>query len=273
MKKVALLSLLIITVALHLSAAPPGQVAAVRNVPDAYNFWLYAPEEYSEQPDTKFPVIIFMHGASLCGRDMSRSRRYGVLDAIEKGRKINALVVAPQNPGGSWKPSRINNILEWVKGNCRVDTNCVYVIGMSLGGYGTMDFVGTYPHKVAAAIAMCGGCSLSDPTGLGDAPLWIIHGTADRAVSVKQSQRVVDALKAADKTSLLRYEWVPGMNHGGPARYFYCAKTYEWLFSHRLDDHPRGINRAIDITAQDRANAYKDISPRDGHIKTVKEIK
>ncbi len=267
----AIITFTLVAVAVH---AASGQIAAMRGVvPDGYNFWLYAPQEYKEQPDAKFPVIIFMHGASLCGSDMNRSRRYGVLDAIEKGRKVNALVIAPQNPGGGWKPSKVNAILEWVVANHRVDTTRVYVVGMSLGGFGTMNFVGTYPHKVAAALAMCGGCTLSNPTGLGDVPLWIIHGTADKAVKVGQSQKVVSALKAAGKASLLRYEWIPGMNHAGPARYFYCAKTYEWLFSHSLADSPRKVNRAINITAGDRAGAYKDISPRDTPIETVTEIK
>ncbi len=72
-----------------------------------------------------------------------------------------------------------------------VDTTRVYVIGMSLGGYGTLDFVGTYPQRVAAAMALCGGSTLKDMSGLADVPFWIQHGTADRAVPVSQSKAVV----------------------------------------------------------------------------------
>ena len=267
-------TLLLVAALTSTMQAASGKVAAMRDVvPDGYDFWLYAPEEYDEKPHERFPVIIFMHGASLCGRDMKRSRRYGVLDAVEKGREINALIITPQNPGGSWKPHKINAILEYVVKNCRVDTSRVYVIGMSLGGYGTMDFVGTYPEKVAAAMALCGGCTLNDCTGLGDAPLWIIHGTADRAVRVGQSKKVVKALHDAGKDSLLRYEWIPGMNHSQPSRYFYLAKTYEWLFSHSLNDNPRKVNREITISAAERKAAYSDISSRDTPIATVTEIK
>ena len=39
-----------------------------------------------------------------------------------------------------------------------------------------------YPDKVAAAMALCSGCSLKDMSGLGTVPLWIMHGTADRIV-------------------------------------------------------------------------------------------
>ena len=190
-----------------LAQAQIGKVAAMRNkVPDSYNFWLYAPNEYYEYPDDLFPVIIFLHGQSLCGNDMMRSRKYGVLDAISMGRHVEAMVINPQNPGGSWNPEKINRILDWVIENYRVDPCKVYVIGMSLGGYGTMDFVGTYPEKVTAAMALCGGCSLKDVQGLGSVPFWIMHGTADAAINISQSKKVVEALKAErnDKLSPVR---------------------------------------------------------------------
>ena len=73
--------------------AQNGQLAAMRNtVPESYNFWLYAPREYTHEHQ-KVPVIIFLHGASLCGRNLDKVRRYGPLDAIVKGRDIDALTL------------------------------------------------------------------------------------------------------------------------------------------------------------------------------------
>ncbi len=57
-------------------------------VPNSYNFWLYTPENTLEEEVEPKPVVIFLHGASLCGRDLNKVRRYGTLDAIEKGRNI-----------------------------------------------------------------------------------------------------------------------------------------------------------------------------------------
>jgi predicted peptidase len=105
---------------------------------------------------------------------------------------------------------------------------------MSLGGFGTMDVCGTYPDRIAAGIALCGGTSLKDVSGLGKLPFWIIHGTADRAVPIRQSKEVVEKLQDSHNDSRLRYEWLEGGNHGTPARIFYLKKTYEWLFSHSL---------------------------------------
>ena len=51
-------------------------------VPDNYNFWVYTPGDYEEEGHP-LPLVIFLHGASLCGRNLDRVRRYGVLDAIK----------------------------------------------------------------------------------------------------------------------------------------------------------------------------------------------
>ena len=89
-------------------------------IPGGYNFWVYTPTEYYYTLN-ETPVIIFLHGQSLCGRDLNRVRRYGPLDAIVKGRQVDALVVVPQNPGGSWNPKKINDVLEWTKKNYACD--------------------------------------------------------------------------------------------------------------------------------------------------------
>lgn len=228
------------------------------SIPGGYDFWVYTPQDYYYSLDST-PVIIFLHGRSLCGRNLNRVKRYGPLDAIVKGRQIDALVLVPQNPGGSWKPDKINDVLEWTKKHYPMDSTRVYVIGMSLGGYGTLDFAGTYPDKVAAAMALCGGSTLKDVSGLGELPLWIIHGTADRAVPIKQSKVVVEQLKKEGKDKRLRYDWLKGASHGALARILYMTKTYDWLFSHSLIDKNRPVNKEIDIDKSDLSKAYNDM--------------
>jgi predicted peptidase len=243
---------------LNISAQYDYLMANRKVIPGGYDFWIYTPEDYYYSQEST-PVIIFLHGASLCSRDLNRSRRYGPLDAIVKGREIPALVIVPQNPGGAWNPKKINEVLEWTLKNYPADSTRVYVLGMSLGGYGTLDFAGTYPEKVAAAMALCGGSTLKDLQGLGKLPLWILHGTADRAVGIKESKRVVEALKDAHNDSRLRYDWLPGANHGALARAFYLKRTYEWLFRHSLTDKDRPLCREYSITNADLKGAYSDM--------------
>lgn len=229
------------------------------SIPNGYNFWVYTPIDYFYSQEHT-PVIIFLHGASLCGRNLNRVRRYGPLDAIVKGREIEALTIVPQNPGGAWNPKKIMDVLDWVKRNYACDTTRVYVLGMSLGGYGTMDVCATYPDRIAAGMAFCGGSSLKDVSGLGKLPFWIIHGTADRAVPIKQSKVVVEKLKESGNDTRLLYDWWQGANHGAPARLFYLRKTYEWLFSHSLLDKDRPVNCDISIRYEDLRKVYDDVN-------------
>jgi predicted peptidase len=54
----------------------------------AYPFWIHVPEAAKTE---KQPILIFLHGKSLSGTDLNRVKRYGVLKAMEKGRKIPAI--------------------------------------------------------------------------------------------------------------------------------------------------------------------------------------
>lgn len=244
-------------------AANPDIKAVKGQVADGYNFWLYTPATAAAKVDSVgTPVVIFLHGASLCGSNLDRVKRYGTIDAITHGRELDAYVIAPQNPGGAWSPRRVMNIVDYLCRDHNVDTTRIYVLGMSLGGYGTLDLAATYPDKIAAAIAMCGGASVSDLSGLAKLPLWIIHGTADRAVTVAQSDRVVQAIECGrDSSDMVRltYDRIKGMNHSRPARLFYRMDIYDWLMSHSLTDSLRAAKPTFPLTDQVFQTAYKDL--------------
>lgn len=232
-------------------------------IPRGYNF-LFSPAPEDTVPTAK-PLIVFLHGASLCGTNLERVRRYGPIDAIERGRHIDAHIVAPQNPGGGWKPSKVMEVIDYVKAGHDIDTTRIYVIGMSLGGYGTIDFAAAYPDKTAAAIAICGGGTSATLTNLNRLPLWIVHGTGDRAVNIVQSDNVVMAMRMEDnETPRLVYDRVPGMNHSEPARMFYMPEIYEWLFKHSLTDEDRPVHQPIRITRDGLRKAYDGLKSKGG---------
>ena len=194
--------------------------------PGGYNFWVRTPDGYYQSAEKhKWPLVIFLHGASLCGHNLNSVLRYGTLDAIKMGRNVPAVVIAPQNPGGAWKPSKLNDI------------------------------------RIAAAMALCGGCTLKNQEGLGKVPLWIMHCTADRAVALSQSTRVVNNLVSQGRQTRLRYDWLSGASHGALARIFYLSETYDWLFSHSLKDKGRPLNRTISITQAAMQTVYRGLNP------------
>lgn len=180
------------------------------------------------------PLLVFLHGRSLSGTDLNRVKRYGILNEIERGRKIPAVVIAPQvRPSESWNPDKVWALVQYVQEKYQTDSNRLYVAGMSLGGYGTFHFVGKYADKVAAAGAFCGGGYTKDACRLSQVPLWVIHGTKDGAVPFSESKKMVEAIQACGKSNLLKFTVLPDAGHGAPERFFHRDEFYDWLFSHR----------------------------------------
>ena len=83
------------------------QLYAMRDsVQNGYNFWLYLPDGYQDMRQERMakpnsddvkdpmPIVLFLHGRSLSGTDLYTVRKYGTIDAIKRGRKINAVVIA-----------------------------------------------------------------------------------------------------------------------------------------------------------------------------------
>lgn len=258
------------------------QMYAMRDsVSNGYNFWLYVPEGYedcrverakgSEEVSKPKPVVIFLHGRSLSGTDIYKVRKYGTLDALWRGRKIDAVVIAPQvNHGDWWRPERVMNVVDWVAKRYDVDLTRVYVLGMSLGGYGAIDVAAAYPDRIAAAIGLCGGSTkrTSELGALNKVPLWIMHGTADASVAVSASRRVRDGMKEAGSTSRLRYDEHAGAGHSIYARTFYLPEAYEWLFKHSTTDKNRPVDKSVKIPYSRFSNAYSGL-PRGGGKVTI----
>lgn len=256
----------------HFSISKAQHLTAHRgDVKDAYNFWFYEPP--ADSASVRKPLVVFLHGKSLSGKNLNRVKRYGPINALEMGMHIDAYVLAPQTRG-SWSPQRVLRLVDWAVERYNIDTNRVYLIGMSLGGYGTLDVAGTYPDRFAAAMALCGGSTLKELCGLNRLPLWILHGTADRAVGIGASQRVVDAMESCDSASRLIWTPLKGANHGRLARIFYLPKTYEWLFSHSLADSTRTVNRNYDITVEELASRdiYREVRSGGNKVVTGKSV-
>ncbi len=232
------------------------QLMACRGfVEEGYDFWLYLPPSYDKAEE--LPVVMFLHGKSLSGDSLEMVLRYGCINAVMRGRAIDAIVVAPQAQQ-AWEPDRVMALYDWVDDHYKVDTNRFYVLGMSMGGYGTLDVAAAYPERVAAAMAMCGGASGKELCGLTTLPLWIIHGTADELVPVYCSDRVVDSIRSCGDTTRMIYHRLEGVNHKRLARVFYLNQTYEWLFSHSLKDKDRIVNRAFSMSTDLLDMAYED---------------
>lgn len=213
---------------IFLSLSSFGQLKAIYNQAD-YPFLLHLPADSILKNNP--PVLIFLHGRSLSGNNLELVKKYGIIHEIEKGREIQAIVIAPQVPAGkSWEPAKVLSVLRFAQQQFDTDTNRVYVTGMSLGGYGTLDFAGQYPEIVTAAVALCGGGNTRNGCNLSTIPVWIQHGNRDSAVPISESEKMVRSIRECNGGENLKYTVVPGANHGDLERVFRTDELYEWLF-------------------------------------------
>ena len=194
-----------------------------------YNFILKLPDDYNKLAE-KQPLIIFLHGKSLSGNNLDRVKRYGVLYASNKGTDVPGIVAAPQTSNG-WNAEKVIEVIDYVVENYNVDTNRIYVCGMSMGAYGTMEVAGKYPDRIAAAVAICGGGNVSDACNLSKIPVWIQHGSADRAVPVSESKKIYNAIKKCNNDADATLTIIKGGTHGSVERLFHRNEIYNWMFS------------------------------------------
>ncbi len=201
---------------------------------DMYNFAIYEPAGYDPVNSTDMPVVMFLHGRSMSiGLD---GYRYGSITSIDMGYDIlkgqPALVLEPNARGNEgWGSVKLHKVYEFLKAHYAFDHDRFYVIGMSMGGWGTLNYVNKYPDEVAACVGICGGCDAKTPCGLNKVPTWIIHAADDETTSVTCSDRVVDAMKTCGSTNLLKYSRLESGGHS-LINYFRYHNLYTWLLKH-----------------------------------------
>ena len=193
-----------------------------------YKFWMNTPTEVKE----KNPLIIFLHGRSLSGTDLNRVKRYGPLRGIEKGLQIPAYLIAPQLPSGPWNPDKVDEIVDYMIANYAIDTDRIYVTGMSLGSYGTMKYAGKYANRIAAVVSICGGGEERDACALSTVPIKLIHGDKDYIVPLSESKKMLTAIQKCKSDAPIELEVIKGGNHGSVEDLYRHMDIYNWLLKH-----------------------------------------
>jgi predicted peptidase len=224
---------------------------------DTLPYRILYPKNYSA--DKKYPLVLFLHGSGERGRDNEKQLFWGAglfLDSAIRER-FPAIVVFPQCPQNSFwnaitftkfddslrfnfpaskipiKPMQMLLALtnELVK-NTNVDTNRIYVGGMSMGGFATYDILWRKPHFFAAAFPICGGGNPEQVNLYANKfPIWIFHGSSDPIVPVADSRLMYKTLKAVGAD--VKYTEYPGVKHDSWKRAFAEPDLLPWLFAQR----------------------------------------
>jgi len=218
---------------------------------------LLIPTNYDK--GTKYPVILFFHGAGERGIDNSAQLVHGVgnFATPEARAKYAAFVIAPQCPlDKQWvdmpwgaqsgaRPDKPSDpmqlaleILDSVTDEFNIDKDRTYVAGLSMGGYATWDCVTRSPNRFAAAIAVCGGGDESTVTGsVAKVPVWAFGSSDDGTVPPIRTLHMVEAMMKQGGQP--RYYLYTGLGHLSWDKAFSEPELLPWLFSQRRPSTPR----------------------------------
>lgn len=161
----------------------------------------------------------------------------------ENRRKYAAFVFVPRCPphtgwGGvantpSVAPLAIEAILSLDKA-FSIDARRRYVSGVSRGGYGSWQLIGTHPALFAAAIPVCGEGNPEQANCMTSVSVWAFHGAKDMNVPVSGSRDMVTALKKAGGTP--RYTEYPHAAHSIWEEVVKTPGLLDWLFAQKQDN-------------------------------------
>lgn len=180
---------------------------------DTLQYRLLVPDYAQHQ---RYPLVVFLHGVGERGTDNEAQLTWGVMNFAtdQMMSAYPAIVVAPQCPPDAYwanfaenkkgelkllpKPTIMMELLleliEQLPKDFPIDTNRIYITGLSMGGYGTFDALERRPNLFAAAVPVCGGGDNSKAGTIKHVPIWVFHGADDGTVDPGYSAEMVAAL-------------------------------------------------------------------------------
>ena len=205
------------------------------------NYSIYIPQNYT--PKTKMPLIIFLHGSGECGTNGIQQLVTGLPTAImrnsAKWNKFIVLIPQKQKVDDDWAKDEAQHIMAMYKETLKtysIDTDRIYLTGLSQGGRGTYTIAAMYPKMFAAIAPMCGWANEDVADKIKNIPIWIFHGELDDDFEafVQNSYNMDKWLKdrgAKDEKLTI----VPGVAHACWDIGYQQHPLADWFLAHKLD--------------------------------------
>ena len=210
-------------------------------------------EPASIAPGTRYPLVIFLHGAGERGNDnLSQLKYFPTWMAEQSARQAHpCFVLAPQcrdeqkwvdvdwskiestphSPTPTVDMLAVIAALEDTLQREPIDPARIYLTGLSMGGYGSWDLAARMPDRFAAVLPICGGGDETTAAKIKDLPIWCFHGDADTAVRVERSRTMIEALRAAGGAP--KYSELAGVGHDSWTPAYRDPDVLTWLFAQK----------------------------------------
>ncbi len=204
------------------------------------------------EKDEGYPLIIFLHGAGERGTDNEKQLMHIASSFTTESyqKDYPSFVIFPQCPedgywgtvekvdgkwyvGESQDPSPSGQAVldlldDFIRRN-PVDRSRIYIAGLSMGGFGTLDLVRHRPNTFAAAVSICGGGNRRYVTNYRHMPIWLFHGAKDPVVPVSLSREMHVEFKARNMDC--QYTEYPEGGHDVWNEAWAEPGLLPWLFS------------------------------------------
>ncbi|MGB8195217.1 MAG: PKD domain-containing protein [Chitinophagaceae bacterium] len=222
-------------------------------------FYEYKPTDYNADPSKKYPLIIFLHGIGERGNGSTELPRI-LANAIPKyinaghnmrftslsGQQETFLVLSPQlgSEYWSWQNIYVDEMIKYAKQNMRIDTNRIYLTGLSLGGGGTAKYVSASlanAKQFAAIATVCGTCEWSNMCGTVSAarlPVWAFHAQDDGIVEASCTNNAINSINSCNPVVKPIKTIYPSGNHAiwdrsyDTVHSFHNPNVFEWFLGH-----------------------------------------
>lgn len=181
--------------------------------------------------DEKYPAIIHLHGAGSRGNDIS------VLEdnAYFKGTGrcgMPFITFSPQCFAETWFDifEQLSEFIEYCISQPYVDRDRVYIMGPSMGGYGSWQMAISHPDWFAAAVPICGGGMYWEAGRLKNMAVWAFHGTEDDVVLPRESEIMVEKINQSGGNA--RLTLLENTRHDSWVAAYNSKELFEWLLEH-----------------------------------------
>ncbi|MGQ9805852.1 MAG: prolyl oligopeptidase family serine peptidase [Chlorobiales bacterium] len=214
-----------------------------------FPYRLFVPTVQSS--NARYPLVLYLHGAGERGNDASDLvLKNGALEFAKRETQFPCFVLVPQCPKDmKWSPYQkelgyyrlsdtasviqqaLMHLLDNIQARYAIDSSRIYVVGISMGGFGTWELIMRNPARFAAAVPICGGGDVTKVQCIQHLPIWVFHSADDQVIPVHWSRTLVDSLKSLDAP--VRYTEFQAMGHNAWTPAFATDALYKWLFSQK----------------------------------------
>lgn len=213
---------------------PPGFISRSIRMENGieYKYVVFVPPQVEMAKDHKWPLIVFLHGSGECGEDGIRQTTVGLPQYIStRPTKFPFIVLMPQ-AHSTWfrgqEAHAVWKMLAITRQEYQIDSDRIYLTGLSMGGFGTWELAMAQPDVFAAMVPVCGAAPKEYLGNVSQIPVWAFHGTLDRNVPVAGSREAIKELKRLGGV-YPKYTEYPDVGHECWDRAYADPELWKWL--------------------------------------------